>query len=312
MFNPQSQRPNSEISPHIHWGHFGTIFGALVLLLGMTWLAKPQLFDLKKSQPVSDANVPHYYAYITPPEDMPQPEVLGASTDQGPSIINEDGSVTPIDSMGQVLGASTQDPAISLDSIMVTSVPDSSSTIAKYLSDDKAVEVTPIEDSDFETAISSGDPDMMNQQAAKMTSVLDALQKLVVPAGFVQLDKLKIVEYNSAIALLKDYPQLDQNPQLVGQDLQQFMQSQQNLSDEITNVAQQYNLDPDLIGPPGEAATLAGVVQGATQGAQEAATTLAQTASSSEVSSLDAGQVPAAGDMGDDSSDDGSFDASSN
>ena len=137
--------PSSEISPHIRWGHFGIIMAAIVLLAGITWMEKPQLFSLNKNLAAAgNADVPHYYAYVPPPEDQPQPEVLGANTNAGPSIINEDGSVTPVDA-GQVLGTNTQDAQVSLDSITVSSVPDSGAAIQKYLSDDRAIEVSPIE-----------------------------------------------------------------------------------------------------------------------------------------------------------------------
>ena len=132
----------------------------------------------------------------------------------------------------------------------------------------------------------------MNQEAAKLIPTRDALQKLVPPQGFVNLDKLKIIEYNSAIALLQDFSQMDTNPELVGGDLEQFLTSQQQLSDEITSVAQKYNLDPNSIGPAGEATMLSGVVQGASQGLSQAVTTLAQQASSTAQSSISAAPDP--------------------
>src|SRR2546430_245728 len=93
----------------IHWGHFGTILAAIVLLLGLAWMKQPQLFSFKKTSYVAaDHNIPQYYAYVAPPEDQPKPAVAGATTNPGPMVINEDGTVSPVD-MGQVLGASTQD-----------------------------------------------------------------------------------------------------------------------------------------------------------------------------------------------------------
>ena len=295
MQTTQSQIPSSEISPHIHWGHFGTVMGVLVLLIGMTWLSKPELFSFKNNSAVAaDPNTPHYYAYVPAADDLPQPEVLGASTDQGPSIINEDGSVSPADTAGQVLGANTNDPQLSLDSITVVTVPDSDASIKRYLSDDNSIETAPIESGDFEAALSSGDQNLMNQQAAKLTPVRDALQKLKVPAGFATLQKLKIIQYNSAIALLQNFGQLNQNPDLVGQNLQDYLTVQQQLADEINSVAQKYNLDPNSIGPAGETAVLAGAVQGASQGVAAAASALSQQASSTP-SSLSPDQMSALG-----------------
>src|ERR1700734_2067088 len=98
----------------IHWGHFRAIFFVAVLLLGVAWLKNPQLFSVlsrSKNSAVADAaNVPHYYPYVPSAEDQ-QAEVLGASiasttAPSGPMIINEDGSVTPALTDGQVLAAS--------------------------------------------------------------------------------------------------------------------------------------------------------------------------------------------------------------
>ena len=289
-----SSIPSSEISAHIHWGHFATVVGVMVLLVGMTWLSKPEFFSLKNNSTVAaDPNAPHYYAYVPPADDLPQPEVLGASTNEGPSIINEDGTVSPADTSGEVLGASTNDPQLSLDSITVATVPDSDASIKRYLSDDQAIETGPIESGGFDEALSSGDQNLMNQQVARLTPIRNALQKIKVPAGFLTLEKLKIIQYNSAIALLQNFGQMNQNPQLVGQGLQDYLTSQQQLSDEINSVAQKYNLDPNSIGPAGEATVLAGAVQGASEGAAAASAALAQQSSSTPASSLPAQQIPA-------------------
>ncbi len=290
LTNPEI--PNTQILPHIHWGHFGAIMGAIILLAGMTWVSKPDFLSLKNnSTAAGNRDVPHYYAYVTPPEDQPQPEVLGASTNEGPSIINEDGSVTPVDTTGQVLGASTQDPQISLDSITVNKVPDSDAAIKKYLSDDQSIETSPIETSEFEAALASNNQNLMNQQAAKLLPIRNALQKLLVPSGFVTFHKLKIIQYNSAIALLQNFGQLNRNPELVGQDLQDYLTSQQQLADENNSLAQKYNLNPNSIGPIGEATILSGAIQGVSQGAAAAADALAQQASSTAASALPAGQT---------------------
>ena len=77
-------------------------------------MQKPELFSFGKNKnQVADSNVPKYYPYTPSADDQPKPEVLGASTNQGPQIIADDGTVVPIDA-GQVLGVSTQGVELSL------------------------------------------------------------------------------------------------------------------------------------------------------------------------------------------------------
>ena len=61
---------SSQINPQIHWGHFGTMMMAMVLLLGMTWMEKPDIFSFQESSPAV-ADAPHYYAYVPPAERPP-------------------------------------------------------------------------------------------------------------------------------------------------------------------------------------------------------------------------------------------------
>jgi hypothetical protein len=226
----------------ITWGHFGFIILAMVLVLGMSWMEKPDLFSLKKSS-VADTNVSHYYAYVPPASDQ-QPEVLGASTNPGPQIINDDGSVSPVDA-GEVLAASTQNVQLSLDSVSVNQVPDSNQAITKYFSLSQAIEIDPVDTTAFQSALTSGDQNLINQQAQKLINVRDALQKLSVPQGLVTLQKLKIIQYTAAITLLQNFSQADSNPTLVDQNLMEFIKSQQDLDNENVSVAQKYGaLDP--------------------------------------------------------------------
>ena len=232
---------SSQINPQIHWGHFGAVMMAMVLVLGMSWMEKPDLFSFKKVFPAV-ADAPHYYAYVPPASDQ-QPEVLGANTNPtGPSIINDDGTVSPVD-MGQVLGASTQDVQLSPGQIKVNSIPDSPVAIQKYLSDVQTVENGPIDSTDFETALSSNNQSLINQQADKLVAIRDGLQKLSVPQGMVMWDQLNVIQYNAAIGLLQNFTQADNNPELVSQYLGQFLKSQQDLQNESQTVATKYNLD---------------------------------------------------------------------
>lgn len=234
----------TQISPSIHWGHFGAVMMVMVLVLGMSWMEKPDLFSLKKNTAIDNQNAPRYYAYVPPASDR-QPEVLGANTQPaGPSVINDDGTVSPVD-VGQVLAASTQDVQLSLDSVKVNQVSDSDVAIAKYFSGAKAIEINSVDSVAFQSALTSNDQNQINQQAQKITGVRDALQKLAVPQSLVKLQKLKIVQYTSAINLLQNFSQADSNPTLVVQNLQDFIKSQQDMDNENIAVAQKYGaLDP--------------------------------------------------------------------
>lgn len=234
----------TEVSPPIHWGHFGAILMAMVLILGMSWMEKPELFSFKNSASTAvDQNVPHYYAYVPPASDK-QPEVLGASTNPGPSIINDDGTVSPVD-MGSVLSASTQDVQLSLDSVKVNQISDSNQAITKYFMQAQIIEISPVDTAAFQSALTSNDQVQINAQAQKLINVRDALQKLPVPQSLVKLQQLKIIQYTSAVNLLQNFSQADSNPTLVDQDLLQFVKSQQDLDSENVAVAQKFgSLNP--------------------------------------------------------------------
>jgi hypothetical protein len=252
MDNLYSEVPPSQVESSIHWGHFGAVMMVMVLVLGMSWMEKPELFSFKKSSS-SDANAPHYYAYIPPASDQ-QPQVLGANTNPtGPSIINDDGTVSPVD-MGEVLAASTQDVQLSPEQIKVNQIPDSTQAIQKYLADSKAIENGAIDNSDFEIALSSGNQNLINKQAEKLIAVQGGLLKLSVPQGLVKFHQLTVIQYSSAVGVLQNFTQADSNPELVGQYLGQFLKSQQDLDTETSAIAQKYNLDPVQFGSVMDAA----------------------------------------------------------
>lgn len=234
---------------NFNFGHVKIIFMAALLLLGLAWFKNPQLFSaLGRKQEVKkiSANVPRYYAYVPPAEDM-QPMVAGASTvQQGPMIINEDGSVTPALDAGTVLGASTENIQLPLDQIAVSEIPDSGGAIQKYFSDAQLIESNYINNADFEAALNSGNQQQINAQAQKLTGVKNNLQKLEVPRSLVKLQKLKIAQYQAAIAILGNFTKADENPELVGQYLDQFLKSQQDLDAETAAINQKYNLNNPL------------------------------------------------------------------
>ena len=228
----------TSVDQSIHWGHFGAIMMVMFLVLGMSFMEKPELFSFKKNIAADDQNTPHYYAYA-PPAGNQQPEVLGASTNPGPSVINDDGTVSPVD-MGNVLAASTQDIQLSLDKVKVNQVPDSNVAIMKYFLDSKKIEINPVDTAAFQSALTSNNQSQINQQAGQLIGVRDALQKLSVPQGLVTLQKLKIIQYTAAINLLQNFLQADSNPTLVDQNLMEFIKSQQDLDNENAAISQKY------------------------------------------------------------------------
>lgn len=233
---------------HVHFGHLSAVLFVAVLLVGFSWLKNPQLFSIFQKQTVvaDNSDVPQYYAYV-PPASVEQPLVAGASTqtDGGPMVINEDGSVTSAVDAGSVLGDSTAASAteLSLAQIQVTQIPDSPEAFQNYISQSGAIENGFINNSDFEAALSSGDQTQINAQALKLQTIVDNLEKLQVPASFVNLQKLKILQYSDGVLLLNNFTDADNNPQLVGQYLTEFMQSQDDLSNESVALEQKYNID---------------------------------------------------------------------
>ncbi len=150
--------------------------------------------------------------------------------------------------MGQVLAASTQGVQLSLSDVKVNAVAESSAAIKKYFSGAQAIESGAVGDTNFASALTSGDQSQINQQAQKLITVRDGLLKLPTPQGLVKLQQLKIIQYNSAIALLQNFTQVDQNPEVVNEDLQQFIKSQQDLDAENIIAAQRYPAeDPDSV-----------------------------------------------------------------
>ncbi len=232
MSYPAAEKQTAET---FHFGHLKAVFFVAVLLFGVSWLRDPNLFNAfvkTRANQIAGADVPRYYAYVPPPQDQPMPVVAGASTDQGPSIINEDGSVVPVSSLGQVLGANTAEINLSLDSIKVSEVPDSRAALDKYLSDSAAVEGNLVNDPEFQAALTSGDQQRINREVAKVEGVIAALERLPVPHEAANLQKNKILQYQSAEVLLQNYTQADQNPDAVSQALSVFMQTQDDINSE--------------------------------------------------------------------------------
>jgi len=227
-------------SGSVNLGHLGVVVFSLLLLLGMTWLKQPQLFSIKKSVSMATNDAPKYYAYVQPAEDA-VPLVAGASTNDGPSVINEDGSVSQVD-MGEVLGAATEGVVLSLDDIKIKTIPDSFEAAKNYFLEVNNIENKSLNNAEFETALSSNNQNLINQQAQKLTAISEALQKVSAPTSLAKLHKLKIVQFNSTVGVLENFTQADNNPELVGKYLQEFLKSQEDLDSENALVAEKFNL----------------------------------------------------------------------
>jgi hypothetical protein len=169
------------------------------------------------------------------------PLVAGANTNDGPSVINEDGTVSQVD-MGEVLGASTEGVVLSLDEVKVNTIADSSEAIKNYFVQANSIEAGVVDSGEFETALSSNNQKLIDAQAQKLNAVKDALQKLSVPQSLVRLQKLKIIQYSASVGVLQNFTQADTNPELVGKYLQEFLKSQQDLDAENSLVAEKFNL----------------------------------------------------------------------
>ena len=233
--------------PVMHWGNVAAVFFVAAFLVGVSWLKDPNIFvfhNLSSSAlALSQQDVPHYYAYVES-ADLQQPLVAGASTeDQGPSVINEDGTVTPIKDMGQVLGASISTVDLPLDAISVQQIPDSDEAIKNYFAESQKIESDYINNSEFEVALSSGDQSKIDAQAKNIASIKNNISKLSVPTSLVILQKLKISQYSAAENLLNNFTHADSNPEQVGIYLDQFLKAQQEMDSEMQKVSQNFSQD---------------------------------------------------------------------
>jgi hypothetical protein len=231
---------------HVTMGHLATIAGTIVLLLVFTFVKNPQIFSLHKTEAtvsVDDPSVPRYYAYV-PPAELQQPMVAGANTEpEGPSLINEDGSITSAAGSGEVLGISTDQMNLNLDSVIVASeVSNSPEAVKKYLAATELVEENYINNSDFEIALSSQDQVKIDVQVKKIQGIILDLQKISVPHAAVALHKNKIVQYNAAITVLQNFINADDNPELVSQALGVFLQAEDTIGNETSKLYSTYSL----------------------------------------------------------------------
>jgi len=225
---------------HIHFGHLGLILSVAVLLVGVSWMKNPDLFDVFKSESsgsLISANLPRYYAY-EPPAQVSEAQVAGASTEgQGPMIINEDGSLSSAVEAGDVLGADTENVVLNLDSVAVKQAADSDENIKAYLAASQVIEGGYLDSIQFEAALSSGDQQQIDSQAVAVQAIIQGLLRLDVPSSLEKLHKLKILQYQAGLNILKNFTQADENPELINSNLTIFLKAEQEIQAEVSALA---------------------------------------------------------------------------
>lgn len=237
------QNNNLNSKGTIHFGHLGLILTVAVLLVGVTWMKNPGIFSGNKihSADAEASDLPRYVAY-EPPAELTQPMVAGASTESsGPMVINEDGSLSPVLNIGQVLGATTDDMDIS--KINATVISDSQDTIKNYVQAALQIEDNYINSLSLETAFSSNDPELLLAESSKLKRIMEGLSNLPVPVSLENLHKYKILQYQSAINILNKFPSVDSDPESVAKSLGVFLQSQERLEAELESLKVKF---PDL------------------------------------------------------------------
>jgi hypothetical protein len=250
------QELQTKIQTPIHWGHFAMVVGVAVTLLGVTWLKNPEGFLPEKKQTTVRADLPKYYAYVQPAE-FDGPQVAGASTANSdlPSVLNEDGSVTQVISLGEVLGVTTEDLDSQALQVNITELPDTDANIREYFSWTQNQEMTALDGITIENALSTSDQNLLNQEADKFEKIKNDLLSKSAPKSLVRLHKLKILQYQAGINLLRRFTKADEFPEEVSKDLGIFAQAQQEMENEAAAMNEKFKslLQQAVLSPGQEA-----------------------------------------------------------
>jgi len=235
----------TQTQQHIHFGHLGLILSVAVLLLGISWMKNPQLFNVFKTQGDNSqisANLPKYYAYQSPPE-LNQSFVAGANTaNQGPMIINEDGTLSPAIETGDILGINTENVNLDINSITINTIPDADENIKAYIAGALLIEGDYLDGAQFEGALSSGNQAQIDTQARVVDSIVAKLLSLSVPVSLGELHKLKIVQYRAASEILKNFTKADDNPELINQKLDLFIKAEKLIQEEYLSLKNKFGM----------------------------------------------------------------------
>ncbi len=230
-----------------HGGHIALIGGVACALLFFSFIKNPELFQLRSRSAAgagaqSQTAPPRYYAYVAPP----QPAVLGANTlPPGPSVINEDGSISSLSDFGQVLGESIDrtDIQTDLDSMHFRTVSSTEQSVRGYLDYVTNLEAQYLVTGELETAlVSDAKSAQVTETLNKLQALVTALEGMYVPEDALQVHKLTLVQYRAAADLLKNFAHLNDNPELVTQKLGAFMTAQDQLSSAQQNLFEKYQL----------------------------------------------------------------------
>lgn len=231
-----------EIKSQFTLGHVGTIAITLLVIGGLltaqNWKSVQAMFDSKDkvAEQEQQGGSGLYYAYQAPVV----PTVLGANSEpDGPGVINEDGTVTSLSSLEQVLGASSDSPEVNLEAINVNTIPGTQENLRNYI-DESFLAESKVLPGDFETALVSKDEAQTKSQINILNQVQQTLSAMKVPDMAAKLHKIKIAQYSTAADLLKNFGQADSNPELVSSKLTQFMDMQKAQDAEMQKIFKQY------------------------------------------------------------------------
>lgn len=228
----------TKIKSQFSLNHIAVIAGVIFVLGGLSVFQNWERVSAMLNNPEAEAEQGSglYYTY-TPPA---LPTVLGSDTiPDGPVVLNEDGTFSSLEDIGDVLGANSDSPSVDLNSIQIKTIPGNPENLRVYIDQTFLIE-SAILPGDFETAIASGDPSKTHEQVDKLKQVHNSLQNMNVPDMAEKLHRAKIAQYATAIELLQNFYQLDTNAGFVSSKLQQFMEMQKLQDEENQKFFKQY------------------------------------------------------------------------
>lgn len=250
-----------EVREHFSVSQAALIAAVAFALVGATWMKDPQaLVNAKNfiasaishsSATTSGTAKQKTARYISFEERYGKvsnmPQVAGAQTSVPmPSIINEDGGITPAIDMNvesaQVLGAQTSIDAQTASSepsqpVVATGISprgeqvDPADEISTYVNAVTPVEQDYFSTGRFESALKSQNADMLQSEILYIQNIVSGLQNIHAPESLAQLHEDKIANYIAAQDLLEKVKHKDQ-PQAVIDSFERFSATAQKLQDD--------------------------------------------------------------------------------
>ena len=221
---------------------FVLIIGVFIVLGLVTWVRGSDRIKnimaemFKKHEQVAHIPLkdrPEYKKYFQPDNE---PEVLGATT--APSkpelvVLGEDGQMHPVNNLGEVLGASTETVDTNLENIhVILSQSNTAQDTQSYLDTSAKLEADILDGAALETALTTHDQGTINQFVVKVDQLENKLQNMVVPKSAERLHKLEILQFRSVRNLLKNFSNIDNNPEQASDDLSIFIRVQSDQGQE--------------------------------------------------------------------------------